>query len=164
MYTQKCKNSSSSYDLNFVPWICYILVKKSLLKIWNKGYKIQRHKAPHLVLLKGVKFSSEMTCIQILAPPVISCEISDKLTYSFEDSVLRTGRRRIRPWMGSSVGWNIVAIRQGWVFHLQSRHIQEATTKCINKRNNKLMFLSLSLFLSLKSINKRRGIIIVNGY
>ena len=46
--------------------------------------------------------------------------------------------------LGSSVGWNIVLIHWGYGFILQSGHIQESTSGCINKWI-KISLLSLSL-------------------
>ena len=45
--------------------------------------------------------------------------------------------------------WNIVPIQQGCGFDPWSRHIQGATSECMNKWNNN------SMFFFLKSINKK---------
>ena len=46
------------------------------------------------------------------------------------------------PWLGSSLGRSVVPVCQGCVFYSPSGNIQ-ANNKCINKWNNKSMFLSL---------------------
>ena len=51
-----------------------------------------------------------------------------------------------RPWLGSSVGWSVVPLRQVCGFDLWAGHMQEATNECMNTWNNKSMspsFLSL---------------------
>ena len=55
-----------------------------------------------------------------------------------------------QPYSASSVGWSIVLTCQDCEFDPQSGHIQ-ATNECINKWNNKSMFLPL---LPLTSIDK----------
>ena len=65
------------------------------------------------------------------------------------------------PWPGSSLGESIVPLPQGLGFDPHSGHTRESTNECINKWNNKSMFLSLSLppflSLSLKSIKTNKN-------
>ena len=53
-------------------------------------------------------------------------------------------------WPSSSVDYSAILIHQGRGFDPRSRHIQE----CINKWNNKLVFLFLPLLLLFKTIDK----------
>ena len=58
-------------------------------------------------------------------------------------------------WQGSSVGQSVVPILQSHRFDPRSGHIQEATHECINKWNNKLMFLSLPSIKNKKKFLKK---------
>ena len=49
------------------------------------------------------------------------------------------------PWLGGSVGQSVIPTCQGGGFDSPSQHIQESTNECINKWNNRRVFLSLSL-------------------
>ena len=68
------------------------------------------------------------------------CILSYNLTPSYQGI-------KSRPWLGCSVGQNVIPIHQGCEFIPRSGHIQESTNECINKWNNKSMFLSFSLKL-----------------
>ena len=48
------------------------------------------------------------------------------------------------PWQGSTVGQGTVLMHQSCWFGLRSGHVQDSTSKCTNKWDNKLMFLSFS--------------------
>ena len=62
-------------------------------------------------------------------------------------SVALCKKQTSRPWPGSSVGWSIVPLQQGFGFDPESGHTQDAPKECINKWNNKSMFPSLPLSL-----------------
>ena len=64
-------------------------------------------------------------------------------------------KETLEPWLGSSAGWSIVLIHQRYRFDPWSGYIQELTNACMEKWNNKSVFLSLCL----KSINKMSRIL-----
>ena len=68
------------------------------------------------------------------------------------------------PWPGSSVGWSVNPTHRSCVFGPQSGLTQEATDECINKWNNKSMFLSLSQINKLKNRTKRELVEVLKAY
>lgn len=69
-----------------------------------------------------------------------------------------------QPWPGSSAGGSVTPTHQGCRCHPHSEHARESTSDCVNKRNNNLMLLSLSLSLPLlKSTDKNYSSIPATG-
>ena len=58
------------------------------------------------------------------------------------------------PWLGGSVGQSIILICQGFRFNPWSGHMQDSTNECSNGWNTTNSCFSLSLPLTLQSINK----------
>ena len=76
-----------------------------------------------LVLLLGLRV--------VLVIAVVACDLKE---FSHESGT----------WPGSSVGSNVILMRQGCGFDPWSGHIQESTNECVYEWNNKSMSLSLS--------------------